>query len=65
MSTEEICALIGADSLAYISEPGLARAIGLETTCLACFNGSYQAGHPGEGVAEDEQLALPVFNAIA
>ena len=64
MSTEEIRKLIGADSLAYISELGLARAIGLETTCLSCFNGSYQAGHPGEGV-EDEQLALPVFNAIA
>ena len=65
MSTEEICELIGADSLAYISEPGLARAIGLPTTCLACFDGSYPAGHPGEAATDDEQLALPVFNAIA
>ncbi len=65
MTTEEIRERIGADSLAYISEPGLAKAIGLETTCLACFDGSYPAGHPGEGETDEERLALPVFDAIA
>ncbi len=69
MTTEEIRELIGADSLAYISEAGLARAIGLPTTCLACFSGDYPAGHPDEGggAVDDEQLrlGLPVFDAIA
>ncbi len=59
MSVEEIQQRIGADSLAFISEAGLARAIGLAKTCLACFNGDYPAGHPGEEVAK-EGLELPV-----
>ncbi len=65
MSTEEIRARIGADSLAYISETGLAKAIGLETTCLACFSGTYPAGQPDEGEMDEERLGLPVFDAIA
>ena len=48
MSVDEICQKIGADSLHYISEAGLAKAVGLAETCLACFNGNYLAGHPGE-----------------
>ncbi len=64
MTLGEIRERIGADSLAYISEAGLARAIGLSTTCLACFDGNYQAGHPHGGLSEEE-LALPVFDAIA
>ena len=54
MSIGDIRDLIGADSLAYISEAGLARAIGLETTCLACFDGLYPAGHPGDHALGDE-----------
>ncbi len=59
MSIAEIAKKIGADSLHYISEEGLAKAIGLESTCLACFNGFYPAGHPGEEVSKDiEDLVL-------
>jgi len=50
---EEIRAYIGADSLAFLSEEGVRRAIG-RTVCLACFNGRYPAGVPVEG----EKLAL-------
>lgn len=32
---------VGADSLHYISEEGLLRALGTEAVCLACFNGAY------------------------
>lgn len=32
---------VGADSLHYISEEGLLRALGTKDVCLACFNGSY------------------------
>ena len=32
---------VGADSLHYISEKGLLRALGTEDVCLACFNGAY------------------------
>ncbi len=47
-STEEIRTLIGADSLAFISEDGLRQAIGGPGVCLACFNGAYPAGVPLE-----------------
>lgn len=60
LSLEEIRQKIGADSLAFISERGLAAAIGLPQTCLACFNGRYPAGHPGEEASKeglDEALA--------
>jgi amidophosphoribosyltransferase len=60
-SVEAIRELIGADSLHYISEAGLSRAISLNRTCLACFNGSYPAGHPG-GDAAKEGIELPLFD---
>jgi amidophosphoribosyltransferase len=47
-SIEEIRQLIGSDSLAFISEAGLRRAVGLAGLCLACFNGQYPAGTPEE-----------------
>nr|WP_245526785.1 amidophosphoribosyltransferase [Marinithermus hydrothermalis] len=53
-SVEEIRAYIGADSLAFLSEPGVKRAIG-GPVCLACFNGLYPAGQPD---GELEKLAL-------
>jgi len=61
MDVEQIRQRIGADSLAFISEAGLARAIGVGRTCLACFNGRYPAGHPGddhgkEGLDEQGEL---------
>lgn len=40
-STEEICRCIGADSLAYISNEGLRRAIGRDSVCDACFSEHY------------------------
>jgi len=46
---EEICQIIGADSLSHLSEEGLVKAIGIscekgDGLCLACFNGNYPAG---------------------
>ncbi len=53
MTIEEIRQRIGADTLHFLSEPGLAHAIGLNRTCLACFDGRYPAGHPGEEAEKD------------
>lgn len=41
LDSEGIRKYIGADSLHYISEEGLLRALGTEAVCLACFNGIY------------------------
>jgi amidophosphoribosyltransferase len=60
LSVEEICERIGADSLAYISQEGLGVSIGLPSTCMACFDGSYPAGHPGKD-GKKEALELPLF----
>ena len=43
-STEEICRMIGADQLHYLSQEGLAKAISHlrgEDMCFACFDGKY------------------------
>lgn len=63
MTLDEIRVRIGADSLAYISEAGLSRAIGLASTCLACFNGQYRAGLPGE--EREEVREVSPFEAVA
>ncbi|GIW34931.1 MAG: amidophosphoribosyltransferase [Meiothermus sp.] len=49
---EQIRALIGADSLAFLSEAGVREAIG-GPVCLACFNGQYPAGQPEEEVRKE------------
>ena len=43
LSVEQIRERIGADSLAYLSEGGLARALNIPRSefCFACFNGDY------------------------
>jgi len=41
LDVEGIREFVGADSLHYISEEGLLRALGTNAVCLACFNGSY------------------------
>ncbi len=41
LDIEGIRKFIGADSLHYISEEGLIRALGTDAVCLACFNGLY------------------------
>lgn len=49
-TTEEICEIIGADSLGFLSEDGLVESIGLDYDspykglCMDCFNGDYSAG---------------------
>lgn len=53
-SLEEIRAYVGADSLSFLSQEGVQRAVG-GSVCLACFNGSYPAGIP-EG--EQDKLVL-------
>jgi len=47
---EEIRQQIGADSLGYISIPGLVKAIGKPENdlCLACLNSKYPTTIPGE-----------------
>ena len=48
-SVDEVRKLIGADSLAYLSIPGLMRAVGVGTIdqfCRACFDGSYPVPVP-------------------
>lgn len=41
MDVEGIRQFVGADTLYYLSEDGLQRAIGNASVCLACFNGKY------------------------
>lgn len=40
-SVEEVCKLIGADSLAFLSEEGMFKSGKRSDLCLACFNGKY------------------------
>jgi amidophosphoribosyltransferase len=51
-SVEEIRAVVGADSLGYLSLDGLVRAIGLpeQQLCNACFHGRYPM--PIEGLVD-------------
>lgn len=51
-SVEQIRQLIGADSLAFLSESGVRQAIG-GPICLACFNGQYPAGQPEDEVRKE------------
>lgn len=57
-SIDEVRAMIGADSLAFISERGLREAVGSSGLCLACFNGEYPAGTPL--LNDVDKLALEV-----
>ena len=49
-SLEEICKMIGADSLGYLSVEGLLESINLgdDKICVACFNGEYPMELPEE-----------------
>jgi amidophosphoribosyltransferase len=57
-SIPEICKFIGADSLGYLSIPGLIKAVGLpkENFCMACFTGDY----PIPVQLEMDKLALEI-----
>ncbi|MBV9248745.1 MAG: amidophosphoribosyltransferase [Acetobacteraceae bacterium] len=64
-SVEEMAALIGADSLAFISIDGLYRALGNEGRdpnrphyCDACFTGDYPIPLPDQADNSDRQLSL-------
>lgn len=52
-SEEEICKMIGADKLHYLSQKGLAESISrirAKDMCFACFDGDYPEPVPGSGL---------------
>lgn len=52
-SEEEICKMIGADKLHYLSQKGLAESISrirAKDMCFACFDGHYPEPVPGGGL---------------
>jgi len=53
MSTKEIQKFVGADTLYYLSEEGLKRALSGNSVCLACFNGDYPIMVPPKFSKED------------
>ena len=57
-SVDEICEILGADSLGYLSHDGLVEAVGLgeDSICSACFTGN----HPFPVQLEMDKLALEV-----
>jgi amidophosphoribosyltransferase len=59
----EIKALVGADSLGYLSLDGLVRAVGLpeRQLCNACFHGRYPM--PVDGVLDKHELELDTTKA--
>ena len=75
LDVDEIASSIGADSLGYISLPGMVEATGQSTDalCLACFTGEYPVALPDESQLGKHLLeaslqsptmgkALPVLN---
>ena len=40
-SVDEVCRIIGADSLGYLSKEGMLQAIGAKDLCMACFDSHY------------------------
>jgi amidophosphoribosyltransferase len=61
-STDEICAYLEADSLAYLSLEALTQASRRPpgTLCRACFDGSYPIPVP-EATPQEHQTSLPVL----
>jgi amidophosphoribosyltransferase len=55
---DEICEVIGADTLAYLRMDGLVKAVGhtIDNFCLACFDGEYPVSVPVQ--LEMDKLAL-------
>jgi amidophosphoribosyltransferase len=57
-STEEICRSMEADSLAYLSVPGMLEAVpDGAIQCTACFTGDYPTAIP-EGFCKDQFAAV-------
>jgi amidophosphoribosyltransferase len=62
-TVEEVREHIGADSLQYLSIPGLMRAIGRGTAqefCRACFDGSYPVPVPQQLEMDKMQFEIPI-----
>jgi len=53
MNIDEIRKFVGADTLYYLSEEGLKKALGSDPVCLACFNGDYPTTVPKKFSKED------------
>ncbi len=62
LSPEEICEFIGADSLGYLSIPGVLAALELpyERFCFACFDGRYPEPVPYDVASRKFLLEEPV-----
>jgi amidophosphoribosyltransferase len=64
-TVEQVREHIGADSLSYLSIPGLMRAIGRGTSeqfCRACFDGSYPVPVPQQLTMDKMQFESPLPN---
>jgi len=62
-TVEEVRDFLGADSLAYLSIPGLIRAVGhgtIDQFCRACFDGAYPVPVPQQLEMDKLALELPV-----
>jgi amidophosphoribosyltransferase len=60
-TVEQVRDFIGADSLAYLSIPGLMRAVGqgtIDQFCRACFDGSYPVPVPQQLEMDKMQFEL-------
>ncbi|MGH8776665.1 MAG: amidophosphoribosyltransferase [Jiangellaceae bacterium] len=73
LTTDEVCRSIGADSLGYVSLPGLvdATTVPMDRLCRACFDGVYpvelpESAHLGKHILEQTELpiAAPVPAAV-
>lgn len=63
-SVEQVGALVGADSLSYLSLDGLRSAIGRpdgDGFCFACFTGEYPVQVPKEFEADKLALEIPII----
>jgi amidophosphoribosyltransferase len=66
-TVDEVRERIGADSLQYLSIPGLMRAIGRGTSqefCRACFDGSYPVPVPQQLEMDKMQFELPPSHGV-
>ncbi|MBY0553483.1 amidophosphoribosyltransferase [bacterium] len=66
-SLEDIRKYIGADSLAYLSEPGMWQAMnsGPESFCAACFNGDYPTSLKGVETKKTSEIKAKNTNQLA
>jgi amidophosphoribosyltransferase len=65
-NVDEIRDMIGADSLAYVSIPGLVDSLGMKmnSLCLGCVTGQYPVEIPGEKLRSQTSLAEFVAKTV-